>query len=282
MHEKLKQKEKNKTTLLVFNIFIKHTLSQGLVHFDTALPLFSTCRELHNKKKDCFKQQKLIASITFQHNFLLLPEEIQKGILRAANWVTSLTITHMAIKASVLKNLLKKFHNLTALNLQESIISDSHLRYLSSCKKLQSLDISLCENIHTQALQHLEGIPLQALNLLECREIELTQKELPWIGSVRWLNLEGTRTTNETVQAITEALTELEELILNRCSITDAAATCLFTHKRLRVLHLNNCKQVTPKIFSTAAFRENTVLETVYFQKKAYHFPSARLKISKW
>jgi hypothetical protein len=85
------------------------------------------------------------------------------------------------------------------------------LKHLKSLKRLQLLDISLCENIADAGLAHLKGLTeLRELNLRGTKVTDTGLRHLRGLTGLRRLDLRHTKVTAAGVRGLQEALPRVQ------------------------------------------------------------------------
>jgi serine/threonine protein kinase len=150
--------------------------------------------------------------------------------------VGDLTLTGMNLTKECLNDL-PRLPSLKYLAIVGPVVNDDWMTGIGKLQKLVGLGIPYAE-ITNDSLVALRGIPLEVLNLYECKQI--TSRGLNNVGEVpnlRDLNLRGTAMTNEDLDLVAQ-FSGLEVLWLGMTKVDDDGLQKLVGLQSLRVLDL--------------------------------------------
>lgn len=271
----------------------------GLSVTDTDLLSLAGCTHLRQLVLDECRQ---ITDLSFLANLrgtlerLLMPRTLLSNVnMQHIGLCDKLVELHLqSLRQLTDIGMLKDLTALRVLNLSDNLVTDEGCSALHCLPSLQRLSLASCRCITSLAaaftesgrwmhrllsldLSHTnitdvgvqfvqECTDLRYLNLYGCRELRL----LPWLQkmiSLRWLNLGGTRVTNEetkhylpcarnlrflslsgcsSVRLLSFAvkLHHLEYLNLESTSVADSELSCLCHCRKLRYLSLESCVDI--------------------------------------
>lgn len=277
---KVKQKKPpvSQNRLAAFQIFIK-CAAQSYHSLRDMSALFSTCKAISSCDTSyygSFTQSRIPRLLSdLGMDLFFISRRIQKALSTQFHQVESLDFASYSLQEQHLSKLLEYFPNATELNFQEADLKSEHIHIVAKFPKLQKLDVSFCSKVYAKSLFPLTECPnVTELNLQDCRWMGLEDTHVQCFKNVRVLNLEGTDSTDATIDAIMKHLAHLEELNINRCNkVTTNAVASLFTHRTLRVLKMNDCTRVNLTVLKASfEFLNARVLKTLHIQKQIFHF----------
>jgi F-box/leucine-rich repeat protein 14 len=235
---------------------------------------------------DCQGMSKLILSHVLKNknlkilnlgNCLYLTRDSLKGLslshqLKSLNLAGCKNLTDEALSSLV------RLRNLILINLTFCSISDLGLSFLKEIRSLQDVSLNYCVNISNVGIQDISTISgIKSLSLNNCKNINANSLYiLQQLDQLESLNIGGTEladhdlvglprqlrslglgwTENLTDEGIFHILnlTELENLVLNRCvNVTDKGITLLSKLKKLKTLDLRNCPMIANRLAKTVA-----------------------------
>ena len=181
---------------------------------------------------------------------------------------------------------LSVLHNLKYLNLSGTKISDESLKVLSSSlPNLELLNLNNCENITSKGLTYLEKFTKLRLiyvsnypkltwsanmESLDSAYLRFTDKEylpISFLINLKYLDLSGTKVTDENLKMFSSALYNLEIINLNNCqNISEQGLHYLNKLPKLGLIYMNNCPQVSKNLIQQiSSLKLNTNFEAWEF-----------------